>query len=175
MVGALATVVLGPGSPASGSSGAHHASSRVAGSPGWHQDHNPLGPGSDGLLAVSCATAQACVAAGGPIVSTTDGGASWTHGVLPGGFEEIDFVQCPSATVCVAGGDEPLSGSYGPPPPAVTMSSNGGLSWSPPIAIPILTYISGLDCTDVEHCWAWGPTGENPSYPAIVASTDGGK
>jgi hypothetical protein len=64
--------------------------------------------GSGSFNAVSCPTATECVAVGGDgnlngVASTsTDGGSSWTQGILEQNLPDLNAIDCASASDCVA-------------------------------------------------------------------------
>jgi photosystem II stability/assembly factor-like uncharacterized protein len=118
---------------------------------------NP-GPQGDELNGVSCAAASNCVAVGatGTILSSTDGGSSWTS-PNSGTSSDLYAVSCPSFLVCVAVG---ASG-------AILKSSDGGQSWSAQ-ASGTQQDLSGVSCPSASACYAVGAKG------TIVSTSDGG-
>ena len=90
------------------------------------------------VQSVSCSSASDCVAVGGnlnnkakPIsldaIYTTDGGATWSQGVLPtdSGIDELSDVSCSSTTDCIAVGiATSLSGG------GAFLTADGGATWS---------------------------------------------
>lgn len=128
----------------------------------------------------------------GNVLSSTNGGLSWTSQTMnlpsgtsnlpsgvPAGINGIRAISCPSATTCFAGGSV-ASGSAGTFYPAMVETANGGSSWTP-LSLPtsIETSGSGLEiggvsCPDTTHCFAVGGVPPDSSgSPIVVATTDG--
>jgi phosphatidylinositol-3-phosphatase len=119
---------------------------------------NPSPQGND-LNGISCATATSCVAVGasGTIISTGDGGSSWSSR-SSGTGSDLNGVSCPPGSqLCVA------VGAGG----AALGSSDGGQTWS---AEPSGTQqdLNGVSCPSASVCYAVGANG------AIVSTRDGG-
>ena len=53
------------------------------------------------------------------IITTNNGGSTWSHGTPPPGVNSLATISCPSATVCYAGGGS-----------GIMKTSDGGTSWS---------------------------------------------
>src|SRR4051794_15203788 len=71
-------------------------------------------PTSANLAAVSCPATGTCFAAGalGTIVTTSDGGASWTA-QASGTSNNLNGISCASATTCFAVGNKGGAGTNG--------------------------------------------------------------
>ncbi len=103
-----------------------------------------------GLGDVSCPTTQVCVAAGsdfalptadGVVLTTSDGGAIWTNGTLPG-TGNVNTLSCPTTLDCVA-----LAGNQ------VLASTDGAVTWahqSVPSSAPY--YPESLACASATIC-----------------------
>lgn len=109
------------------------------------------------LRSVSCASATACVAVGegGVVLTTTNGGASWTK--QNGAPSDTRGVSCASETACVA------VGSIG----TIATTENGGISWTTRTSGTTST-LFGVSCPSAMVCVAVG----NTATP--LTSVDGG-
>ena len=114
-------------------------------------------PKPDGypLFGISCPSATVCYAVGlaGPILKTTDGGATWTQQTTQSGMFAI---SCADATHCVAVG---YSGQV--------LSTTDGAGWSP-TTISNVAALLGVSCASATNCFAVGTAG------SIFATTNGG-
>jgi photosystem II stability/assembly factor-like uncharacterized protein len=127
---------------------------------------------SDGNFnAVSCQTANNCVAVGGDnnlvgvIATSTDGGSSWSQSSVASGEPELNAVTCSSSTTCVAVGNG-----------AAVTSSDGGTTWTTN-AIPTLnTTLLGVSCPSSTTCVSVGvsPGNDGPYDGQLLYSSDGG-
>ena len=131
----LGGIVVGGQSASAGG----RPSNSIAGSvqqamPGtWTVQNLPAGVNN--LIDVSCPTSSVCAAtaqtsfAGSMLVSTTDGGATWTARAFPpdaSGNPSAQFVACPAANRCYvtfAPAGNQLSGG-------VLLTTDMGLNWS---------------------------------------------
>ncbi|MHB1503946.1 MAG: fibronectin type III domain-containing protein [Acidimicrobiales bacterium] len=100
--------------------------------PGWQR--SLVYPGS--LSAVSCVSAEQCVAVGGEgpmglatVMVTADGGASWLPGSVVGGIESLSAVSCSGAKLCVALGASSANSPVGTGGTIIASSDNGGATW----------------------------------------------
>jgi hypothetical protein len=132
---------------------------------------NPV-PSDVELTGISCATATYCTLVGGEILSTSNGGRSWTKrwgGSGVGGFSGAAAVSCPTVDDCWAVGGTTVvdtdddwetvgGGSLG----SLGTTLNGGLQ--------------SVDCIgtvpQATRCWAIGET--MPGYNMAIATVDGG-
>jgi photosystem II stability/assembly factor-like uncharacterized protein len=147
---------------------------RTPASPNWSdQSRGPAIRSATRLVGISCPTALVCVAVGdqtgdgfAPIILTTaDGGGTWTDAVAPATVPLLD-VDCPSALVCFASGFS--AGMFGG---TILASVNGGASWVKQIS-PTPFDVYGVSCTSVTYCVAVDngggslrtSTGGNPSW-----------
>ncbi len=146
-------------------------------------------PGVAAIEGVSCPTPTDCFAAGsgttgGLILSTSDGGTTWTYGTptyspasqaAPGGYSAI---ACPTVTNCIAATSfQSFSGSA---TPLISSTQDGGASWVVGMSVsPFSTtfpVVSALTCAG-SSCWAVGQiytAGSQTSVAGIWVSTDGG-
>jgi photosystem II stability/assembly factor-like uncharacterized protein len=109
------------------------------------------------LNAISCQDSTSCVAVGdaGSVVTSTDGGASWSD--QPSGTNsELLGVSCPSAT-CYA------VGSRG----TILKSRDGGASWHD-LNSATDNLLSDISCADGSNCVAIG------NFGTILTTDDGG-
>ncbi len=111
------------------------------------------------LVAVSCPTATRCVAVGSTvgvdgapngagIVTSSNGGASWTVAVVPPTVGFLSDVSCVDARRCVA------VGQSGSGVGAIVATSNGGTTWTPQ---PVLTGagdVTAVSCLTDGACMA---------------------
>lgn len=104
------------------------------------------------------------------MISTSDGGTTWSHSQLGSGT--LTTVSCPSATVCVAAGSAPPPAS-GCQSGQTYLTSNAGQSWST-TTLPCFAP-AGIACPTTVRCLVVG-TQENGSVEnaAILGSPDGG-
>ncbi|MGO8870671.1 MAG: hypothetical protein ACLQPH_04580 [Acidimicrobiales bacterium] len=109
-------------------------------------------------IAVSCATATDCVAVGqdSAIITTTDGGAVWNPGTLPGidAGAELEAVSCRAADDCVTVGDD-----------GAVFTTDGGSSWSTGSGVDTSSGLTAVSCASTVDCVAVGE---------VSAATDGG-
>jgi photosystem II stability/assembly factor-like uncharacterized protein len=131
----------------------------------------------------------------GPILYSTDDGATWAAAAVPPGLRLLSSLSCADSTTCVAifAIDGPRQQAEQPKSlNEVLTSTDGGRSWSQANASALPTaMISGLSCPKDSECWASGveegvsgaPAGKDTSpvkvdvsFQGIVASTaDGGQ
>ena len=125
------------------------------------------------LAAISCPSTSACVAvgyggstpAGGVVLTTTDGGTTWTQQTIPSGVGAFYGVACPSTSDCVAVGRTP---SYNG---VVLTTTDGGTTWTQQ-TIPSGIGVGGVSCPSTTNCVVVGDT---TTYNGVVLTTaDGG-
>ena len=139
---------------------------------------------------LSCPDSRYCVAVGGgqsqepalfaEVMTSSDGGWSWTEQRPPSGVLGLAAVDCPSLSRCYATGLALL------PPKQQTQLTNdiavvlesvdGGRHWRRVGAAPGLVYLNAISCPTIATCFAAGDTvtGEDGSSDAVVVTTDGG-
>ena len=111
------------------------------------------------LNAVSCWSIGFCVAVrgGGLIVTSMDGGASWTPSISGAPTNRLNGVACSSPTACVAVG---ASGT-------IVTTADAGLTWQPATS-GTANDLNGIACGSPTDCIAVGAAG------TVLSSTDGG-
>jgi len=121
------------------------------------------------LEAISCPTVSTCIAVGaksrittggtaGIVLTTRDGGESWSEGVLPVWIGGLASVACMSETTCVAVGAD------------LVVTTDAGQSW---VNRPVAGGIDGLTsvtCASESTCVALGPNPAAASAPAAPTS-----
>ena len=162
------------------------ASAAVAAASGWsiQTTPNPAG-GSDVVLnGVSCASASACTAVGGPAQPATTGvalaegwnGTTWSiqHTPNPTGGSSIVLggVSCSSASACTAVGDS-SNGTT-----TVTLAERwNGTKWSiqhtPNPSGSSATILSGVSCSSVSACAAVGGWSNGTAGVTLAESWSG--
>lgn len=116
------------------------------------------------LNGISCISPRSCVAVGGlngfgpaTVISTTNGGASWSMSSDPelGNVQDLVSVSClpgPSTVtpiICHAAGISITAAG------AVELTSrNGGASWSGLQTFDNNGWLNSISCADIAHCWA---------------------
>ena len=121
--------------------------------------------GTYALDAISCTSALDCVAAGGldysdglaQVISTTDGGATWTRSTDPmlTGLQEIFGLSCLNGSdglpTCYAAAAATAAAG-----PVVISSTDGGATWSGMETYDNTGWMYSIACPDASHCWATG-------------------
>ena len=114
------------------------------------------------------------------VMTSSDGGWSWTEQRPPSGVLGLAAVDCPSLSRCYATGLALL------PPKQQTQLTNdiavvlesvdGGRHWRRVGAAPGLVYLNAISCPTIATCFAAGDTvtGEDGSSDAVVVTTNGG-
>ncbi|MDA8342693.1 MAG: sialidase family protein, partial [Actinomycetota bacterium] len=182
-----AGVVAGGGGPAAATAAQPGtATGRTASWTDWSVG-SQLPPPTGGLDAVSCPTTTDCVAVGananggGSILTTTDGGATWSDRVAPTVTFDINGVQfssrgyvldgvsCSSTQACVAVGTVSTRVSFFDVvdvSAAILTSTDGGVTWTSQSVPNGVTQLAAVSCPSTTSCVAVGS--------AILTSTDGG-
>jgi hypothetical protein len=131
------------------------------------------------LTAISCTSALDCVAGGGlnesdglaQIISTTDGGATWTLSTDPtlAGLQQILSLSCLNGSnglpTCYAAADALAAAG-----PVVISSTDGGATWGGMETYDNTGWMSSISCPDASHCWAAG----GGTTVGLVGTADGG-
>jgi hypothetical protein len=146
----------------------------------------PLPTDAQSLNSVSCVSASDCWAAGGSqavgsVISTSDGGTTWSDAQTTGTTGELSGVSCPLDEVgnptgdpaqqeCWVVGAEPTTGEV---VGQIAETTDGGFSWTVEDDIPS-TNFKGVTCATEEsnYCWAYG--NQDRTTPILLASTDAG-
>jgi hypothetical protein len=131
---------------------------------------NPAGSTLDELAAVSCTSASNCIAVGneensaGNLVALAErwNGSTWAlqTAVNPSGGTgvSLDGVSCPSATYCIAVGENDTATTL----TAVAESWNGS-TWTLQSPVnPARAFLSGVSCTATNNCEAVGADSAGP-------------
>jgi len=124
-----------------------------------------------GLNGVSCPTASVCIAVGlttlvsGLVVTSVDGGTTWSQQHVPTGVGPLNDVSCLSALTCIAVGNGQVVGTI-----------DGGVSWVPhPLGQGPIT---GIACGGAHTCVAVGTDTTTNTFCAsgmAYTTTDSGK
>ena len=138
-------------------------------------------PTGTGLLhAVSCPTDTACVASGttvtadiavtkgaGLLLSTADGGQTWTADSVPARLGDGFAISCPSMASCVVVGARWLATT----PPTLTgaavATTTAGRRWRPPSTRYLPAALTAVDCATTSACVAVG--GEETAQLTVPA------
>ena len=130
----------------------------------WSEEKLPsvitqaLPSGYYGLNGVSCPTKTGCWAVGatssnsGVVVSTTDGGTTWSVPTLPRAASLLNGVSCPTSSYCIAVGA--TSSKTG----LVISTSDSGASWNSQSLPKGLGIVYGISCPTKIDCWVVGTT-----------------
>ena len=139
-----------------------------------------------GLASVTCLTASHCIVVGattgtaannspfglaGDILSTTDGGKTWTEQPVPQVLVMYG-VACPSASDCLAVGGGLGTLSFGPG--LIYRSTDGGAIWTEAASTLEGLGLYAISCPTVATCIAVGGSGGRRGTGIIDTSTDGG-
>lgn len=120
------------------------------------------------LYAVSCSSAKDCVAVGGGILATTNGGTTWVNEKVPAILTEgstgrwLTGISCASTNTCVAVGTDGI----------VIGTKNGGTSWSLERVPENTGYLDGISCASTQDCMALSRTVS--AAPDAITTTNGG-
>jgi photosystem II stability/assembly factor-like uncharacterized protein len=140
--------------------------------------------GVTGLTSIACGSVSDCVAVGAypsgaiggvsaVIVTTKDGGATWTRETTPSGLGELYSVSCAAAVDCVAVGWS-LSGPSGGATPDIVATTDGGATWTREAAPSRTGALYGVSCSSALHCVAVGDEEPSDTSGAVLVTTDGG-
>src|ERR1700722_1031424 len=163
---------------------------------GGHTWSSSAMPGTFRGYALVCSTADLCIAAGtepttyritdpttqgrpAAVLYSSDGGVTWTRGVVPAGGDVIGSMSCADPSNCMAidttlGTGHRMSG--------VLITDNGGQSWSAsPSGNLTQSNLVSISCPTDSDCWVSGSTlpaggGEKADQQGGILSThDGGQ
>ncbi|MCL4446298.1 MAG: hypothetical protein M1134_05440 [Actinobacteria bacterium] len=155
----------------------------------WQQGGN-LPAGISGVSRLSCSSADLCIATGftpsspahgvGAIAVSSDGGASWSSSVVPGGTGIIHDATCAGPRSCVAVGTMSTTTSdVALGKGAILTSGTGATTWTAagsPIGLDDgfgVSCFSGGDCIAVGTVWT--PTVPPTPVGAAVMTTNSGR
>jgi photosystem II stability/assembly factor-like uncharacterized protein len=128
------------------------------------------------LDAIACPTVTTCEAVTGGtenLVTTSDGGAIWTAGVVATGKVPLAGIACPTVSDCVAvAGDNGNQGAGAVPGALVLSTTDGGTTWAgDPLPVE-LAGLFGVSCATTADCEAVGLSSSGEA--ALVGTTSGG-
>ncbi len=137
--------------------------------------------------AISCTSGGTCLVPGyvpttsghgvGAISISVDGGQTWTLAAVPTGIGLVQTTDCPTATVCLAGGTSSTTVSdVAPGTGQLLKSVDGGHTWTTTTAPPVddaygLACPTDLLCAMVGTNWSGHPA---VASGAVAQSRDGG-
>jgi photosystem II stability/assembly factor-like uncharacterized protein len=131
---------------------------------------------------LSCSDANTCVATGaiasvtssgnpdfatqGLVLTTSDGGASWTPATIPSSVAIVADPTCPTTETCYATGDATTNGSV------VLSSDDGGSTWD---TVPLPASLTGAQLTSIScpTTTSCALSGELPGGVQIARGTNG--
>jgi hypothetical protein len=120
--------------------------------------------GTPDLRADSCVSGTLCAAVGGnDIITSIDGGQSWTAHVLNAPELNLLGVVCPSTSLCLASGENEQVSS---PQAEIYRSTDQGTTWTLASTPPQVVGIAAMACPTASTCIAVGS--------AVLVSSDGG-
>ncbi len=79
-------------------------------------------------------------------------------------------VDCPSATICYALDETPLTAA--PPAAIISKSTDGGSTWHALTVLPVVGQLNGISCPSTTTCYAVG--WDASANPVLVQTSDGG-
>jgi len=139
-------------------------------------------PALNGLDDVFCSSTSDCLALGGTsssgtvVMTSTDGGASWsTKATLPD-VEALVGLSCVSVSDCVAVGS---SGPWGTSA-AIVVTTDGGARWNAEKVPSSVQSLTAVSCSSASHCVAVGDRPGrssrlgNQSLPVILLTRNSG-
>jgi photosystem II stability/assembly factor-like uncharacterized protein len=156
----------------------------------WTQAQLPTGNYPQGVIGIPILTGLACMSrtdcvlvggiegqhgeVSGLILSSADGGRSWSYTALPSGAAMMNAISCPAAMQCVAVGENFATAEND----LILTTIDGGQHW---VARPVPAAVIDLEsvsCPTATTCVATGLeeniTGNIGERPVTVASSDGG-
>jgi hypothetical protein len=147
--------------------------------PTWSVSDSMTAPVT-GIQSVACPSSTDCYAIGenaddefdtdaGIILTSTDGGATWTTQTDPTGTTTLAQITCPSTTTCYAtGADDAID----PPTPTVVVTTDGGANWSVDIVPAGPRSVNIISCPSSTTCFVIGAV--NNWAALLLVTTDGG-
>jgi hypothetical protein len=116
------------------------------------------------LRGVACPAARRCWAvgstfatssapAGAALLSTSDGGATWTEQTAPATVGYLSAIACSSTRTCTAVGQVGLTGVG---PGAIVTTADGGSTWTLDAVPTGTTDVTAVDCRPTGSCMALG-------------------
>ena len=100
------------------------------------------------------------------IITTTDGGLSWTIHSVPSGVSSLSEISCATSSFCVAVGNSNTNG-------AVALSTtDGGVTWTLDTIPSGVSSLSDVSCATPSFCVATGSSNTNGAV--ALSTSDGG-
>jgi len=139
--------------------------------------------GLSSLTGVACPTVTTCRATGtrlldqtqvsysAALVTSADGGATWSPRTIPAGIESLTGIACPSTAACTAIGYRVASGAARG---VVLGTSDGGAHWAAATVPAGTGNLDGVSCVTAARCWAVGYSGVGSDATGQVIATNGG-
>jgi len=138
--------------------------------PGWSVVQT-FGQSADSLTAISCPSSTECYAVGetafktGMVLTSSDGGATWSQRSVPAGVGALAAISCPAAGTCTAVGGT-----------TVISTTNGGATWTE--ATVGQSSLTAVSCPSTAECVVAGedpPVVKGCQPGATYTTTDGGQ
>ena len=104
----------------------------------------------------------------GNILSTTNGGVTWTESTVPSDTGAITKIVCPSTTVCETVGQNSSDAAV------ILGTTNGGSTWTTQTTLAGSTqgFVGDIACASTTVCEA---AGDGYSGGAVLGTTNGGR
>jgi|GEM_PF-959295 len=145
-------------------------------------------PNLTDLNGVDCTSSLTCIAVGdrdgpsatgtvGAVISTADGGKTWTEHGLPHNTYSFNAITCSTSSDCVAVGTFLTSGAHASYDAQVITTSDAGAHWTLR-RTEGTSDLTGVQCTSPLDCMAVGDELEHGSRierAEVLYSTDGGQ
>lgn len=123
------------------------------------------------LSGVTCWSSLSCIAVGtvngaGYVMTTTDGGTTWTPAGTPSGFTGLSAISCPASSTCFAVGSAAGGGG------GIAVTTTSGSSWAVQAVPAGSGALTSVSCVSTTHCVAVGSLAAGG--PEIVSTGNGG-
>lgn len=139
----------------------------------------PLEQGAGLLDSVSCTGPLFCVtvgaggASGAVVQYSTNGGSTWSTSSVPAGINWLYAVNCPTSSLCIAGGYE-YNSSTQQTSGVIIYSTDSAQTWSLATVPTNVGLIDGISCTGQTFCAAVGNTSNSTQSGLVLLSTTQG-
>jgi serine/threonine-protein kinase len=141
----------------------------------------PASPNGAGptLSGIACSSPGFCTAVGGYgngsgasalILTTSDGGITWTPRTVSGALPPLYGIACPTSQRCIAVGG--IESSPEPGSPSVVVTDDGGSVWTEQSAPEFSSALGDISCPSRSDCYAVGELGQGS--PVLFKTSDGG-